>query len=155
MKRGTAVSLTAAPASGWVFQGWGGACSGIGTCSLTMNADQSVSASFSPAIYTLSVAVAGSPGSRVTSSSSAIDCGSSCSANFTAGTQVTLIATPDYAWGLAGWGGACGGIGGCSVTMNGDTSISATFVPLFMPVAAPLVGLPTDIPGLPPPIIGP
>jgi hypothetical protein len=152
---GTPVSLTAAPVSGWSFQGWGGACSGTGTCSLTMNADQSVSASFSPATYTLSVAVAGSPGSRVTSSSSAIDCGSTCSANFTAGTQVTLIATPDYAWGLAGWGGACSGIGGCSVTMNADTSISATFAPLFMPVEVPVVGLPTDFPGLPPPIIAP
>jgi len=152
---GTPVTLSATPASGWIFQGWDGACSGTGTCSLSMNASQSVSASFSLASYTLSVTVVGTPSSRVTSLSSAIDCGSTCSATFSAGTQVTLIATADNAWGLAGWGGACGGIGGCSITMNGDTSISATFVPLFMPVAAPLVGLPTDIPGLPPPIIGP
>jgi hypothetical protein len=151
---GTPVTLTATPVSGWVFQGWGGACSGTGTCSLTMNADQSVSASFSAAIYTLSVTVAGSPGSRVASSSSAIDCGSTCSANFTAGTQVTLIAIPDNAWGLAGWGGACSGIGGCTVTMNADTSVSAAFATLFMPVEMPLVGLPTDD-VLPPPIIGP
>jgi len=70
-------------------------------------------------------------------------------------TDLTLIATADNAWGLAGWGGACGGIGGCSVTMNADTSVSATFMPLFMPVEAPIIGLPTDLPGLPPPIIGP
>jgi hypothetical protein len=152
---GTPVTLTATPMSGWVFQGWGGACNGTGTCSLTMIADQSVSASFSAAIYTLSVTVAGSPGSRVASSSSAIDCGSTCSANFTAGTQVTLIAIPDNAWGLAGWGGACSGIGGCTVTMNADTSVSAAFATLFMPVELPLVGLPTDDAGLPPPIIGP
>jgi hypothetical protein len=152
---GTAVTLTATPMSGWVFQGWGGACSGTGTCSLTMNADQSVSASFSAAIYTLSVSVAGGPGGRVANSSSAIDCGSTCSANFTAGTQVTLIAIPDSAWGLAGWGGACSGIGGCTVTMNADASVSATFATLFMPVEPPLVGLPTDDAGLPPPIISP
>src|SRR5207247_2120312 len=111
---GTAVILTATPVSGWMFQGWGGACSGTGTCSLTMTADQSVSASFSPATYTLSLSVVGGPGGRVVSSSSAIDCGSTCSANFTAGTQLTLIAVGDHGWGLAGWGGACGGIGGCT-----------------------------------------
>ena len=86
---GTPVTLTATPVSGWIFQGWGGACSGTGTCSLTMNASQSVSASFSPATYTLSITVVGNPGGRVTSSSSAIDCGLTCSAVFTAGTQVT------------------------------------------------------------------
>ena len=42
----TAVSLTVSPAAGFVFTGWGGACSGIGNCILTMNAAQSVSASF-------------------------------------------------------------------------------------------------------------
>src|SRR5438105_2621223 len=152
---GTQVTLNAAPVSGWLFQGWGGACSGTGACSLTMSGNQSVSASFSLATYTLSVSVVGTPSSRVTSSSAAIDCGSSCSATFTAGTQVTLIATADNAWGLAGWGGACGGIGGCSVTVSADTSVSATFMPLFMPVEAPIIGSPTDLPGLPPPIIGP
>jgi len=150
---GTPVTLTATPVSGWIFQGWGGACSGTGTCSLTMNASQSVSTSFSSATYTLSITVVGNPGGRVTSSSSAIDCGSTCSAVFTAGTQVTLLANPDNAWGLAGWGGACSGIGGCTVTMNANTGVSATFTTLFMPVEMPLVGLPTDDAGLPPPII--
>ena len=152
---GTQVTLTASPANGSIFQGWGGACSGTGTCSVTMNSDQSVTATFTSATYALSVSVVGSPGGSVTSSPSAIDCGSTCSANFAAGSQVTLTATAANGWGLSGWSGACSGIGGCSVTMNADTSISATFAPLFMSVEAPVVGLPTDIPGLPPPIIGP
>lgn len=44
---GTVVSLTATPATGSTFSGWGGSCSGIGACSVTMSAARSVSASFS------------------------------------------------------------------------------------------------------------
>ena len=44
---GSVVSLTATPASGFAFTGWGGACSGVGTCIVTVNQGQSVSANFS------------------------------------------------------------------------------------------------------------
>jgi hypothetical protein len=44
---GTIVTLTATPNRNAVFQGWGGACSGTGTCSVTMNAARGVSAQFS------------------------------------------------------------------------------------------------------------
>jgi DNA-binding beta-propeller fold protein YncE len=40
------VTLTATPGSGSTFAGWSGACSGTGTCQLTMSADMNVSASF-------------------------------------------------------------------------------------------------------------
>jgi len=44
---GTTVILTATPASGWSFAGWsGGGCSGTATCTVTMNAAQSVTATF-------------------------------------------------------------------------------------------------------------
>jgi PKD repeat protein len=45
----TAVTLTAAPDSGSTFSGWGGACSGTGSCSLTLSADQSATATFTAA----------------------------------------------------------------------------------------------------------
>ena len=43
---GTAVILTAAPASDSNFTGWSGACTGTGTCAVTMDATKSVSATF-------------------------------------------------------------------------------------------------------------
>lgn len=45
---GAQVALTATPASGSTFGGWGVACSGTGSCSLTMSGDLDVSATFAP-----------------------------------------------------------------------------------------------------------
>jgi Divergent InlB B-repeat domain len=45
---GTVVTLTATPATGSSFAGWGGDCSGTGDCTLTMSAAHSVSAEFAP-----------------------------------------------------------------------------------------------------------
>jgi endoglucanase len=43
---GTSVTLTASPAAGSAFAGWSGACSGLGTCRVTLTAAQSVTATF-------------------------------------------------------------------------------------------------------------
>ena len=40
------VTLTATPAGGSTFLGWGGDCSGTGTCSVTMNANKNATAAF-------------------------------------------------------------------------------------------------------------
>jgi hypothetical protein len=44
----TSVTLTAAPAAGQLFTGWGGACSGTGSCVVPMSGDKTVTASFEP-----------------------------------------------------------------------------------------------------------
>jgi hypothetical protein len=44
---GTPVTLTATPAGGATFNGWGGACSGNGSCLVTMNSLENVTAMFS------------------------------------------------------------------------------------------------------------
>jgi hypothetical protein len=47
---GTTVALTATPAAGAAFAGWGGACAGTApTCSVTLGADAAVTAIFVPA----------------------------------------------------------------------------------------------------------
>ncbi|OHA92282.1 MAG: hypothetical protein A3J09_02260 [Candidatus Zambryskibacteria bacterium RIFCSPLOWO2_02_FULL_51_21] len=53
---GTNVTLTAAPAANYTFAGWSGACSGLSSCSVLMNQNRSVAASFtySPFDYSLS-----------------------------------------------------------------------------------------------------
>ena len=43
---GTTLTLTATPTSVSVFSGWGGACSGTGTCIVTMDSAKAVTASF-------------------------------------------------------------------------------------------------------------
>ncbi len=43
---GTSVVLKATPQPGYHFAGWSGACSGIGNCNVTLNAAQTVSATF-------------------------------------------------------------------------------------------------------------
>jgi uncharacterized repeat protein (TIGR02543 family) len=43
---GSVVDITATPAAGYVFDHWGGACTGTGTCQVTMDADKSVTANF-------------------------------------------------------------------------------------------------------------
>src|ERR1700722_3802627 len=122
---GTQVTLTAAPASGWKFNGWSGACSGTGTCSVTMNSAQSVTATFVQLTYTLAVSLTGS--GSVTSNPSGITCPSACNASFNSGTQVTLTATPAGGMSFIGWAGACSGTGSCSVTMSAAESVSAAF----------------------------
>jgi uncharacterized repeat protein (TIGR02543 family) len=45
---GTSVALTAAPATGSIFAGWSGACTGSPGCTVTMDQARTVTASFSP-----------------------------------------------------------------------------------------------------------
>jgi uncharacterized protein (DUF2141 family) len=128
---GTQVSLSAVATSGSTFAGWSGAgCSGTGTCTVTMNAAESVTATFNsvpPPSYTLGVSRAGSGSGTVTSSPTGISCGSTCSHAYTSGTKVTLTASPASGSTFAGWSGACSGTGSCTVTMTAAESVTATF----------------------------
>jgi Ca2+-binding RTX toxin-like protein len=128
---GTTVSLTASPAAGWGFSSWSGAgCSGGGDCTVTMEADEDVTATFLLLDQTLTVAMSGSGDGHVSSSPSGIDCGSDCSESYLFGTTVTLTAEADADSSFAGWsGGGCSGTEACVVTMDEDVSVTALFEP--------------------------
>ena len=84
--------------------------------------------------FQISVQKAGSGGGTVSSSPNGITCGSTCSASFSGGMQLTLTATPDSASTFTGWSGACTGTSSCVVTLGADTSITATFDHAAAPV---------------------
>jgi uncharacterized repeat protein (TIGR02543 family) len=119
----TPVALTATPATGYSFNGWTGACSGTGPCSVTMTAAKTVGATFTINSYLLTV----TPPTNGTITGSGITCGADCSESFTHGTNVTLTATPATGYSFAGWTGACSGTGGCTVAMTSAQTVGATF----------------------------
>lgn len=124
---GTVVNLSTAATTGSTFTGWSGACTGTGSCSVTMNASKTVGAAFSLNSYTATVTKTGAGSGTVTSTPAGINCGSTCSSNFNHGTSVTMTATPASGSTFSGWSGACSGTGGCAFSISANTSIGASF----------------------------
>ncbi len=144
---GTVVNLTATPDSGESFIEWGGDCEPAGsnaTCTLVMEEDRQVYASFTAPYYNLSVYVTGNNqtgyggGGNVTSEPPGIRCGGgrpdpggtpgNCTAFFPRDSTVVLTATPDPGWTFVGWGGDCTGTSPtCTLFMDRDKWVIAYF----------------------------
>ncbi|GBD97086.1 MAG TPA: choice-of-anchor D domain-containing protein [Nitrospirae bacterium] len=76
----------------------------------------------------LVVTESGSGNGTVTSSPSGIDTGNDYIEAYAPGTVVTLTAVADAGSVFIGWSwGGCSGTGDCTVTMNGDTTVTARF----------------------------
>jgi uncharacterized repeat protein (TIGR02543 family) len=133
---GTSITLTETPASGSTFSSWSGACSGTGSCIVTMNSNQAVTANFTTSsstgttggnasTYTLSVT---SPNGTVTSNPSAISCGTTCSATLKSGTSIILSVIPASGFTFSGWSGACSGTAtSCKLTMSSNQTVTANY----------------------------
>jgi hypothetical protein len=144
----TGVTLTADPDSSSDFVGWSGACSGGGTCIVTMNQAQNVTALFTEETFQLTVTKAGQGDGTVTSNPAGINCAEGCpfaSANFPQHSQVTLQASPAGSWSVQ----SCRGkVTTCTVTMDQAKTVTVTFDPPPTPTVAPTA---TPSPGSPPP----
>ncbi len=127
---GTVVTLTAVPDTGSTFSGWGGACSGMGDCVVTVEAAAEVTATFAINQYNLSVTLDGTGSGSVTSSPAGISCGADCAESYEYGTVVVLTAVPGANSTLDSWGGDCAGTSGlvCTLTVTANTTVTITFV---------------------------
>lgn len=124
---GEQISLAATASVGSTFAGWGGACSGTGSCLVTMNETKAVTATFNLEEHLLNVGKTGTGSGMVFSIPGGISCGTDCQENFWYNTEVTLVATASVGSTFIEWGGACTGSGSCTVLMNIAQSVTATF----------------------------
>lgn len=85
-----------------------------------------VSLTITPSDWGLTVSTAGTGTGSVSENPKGGSCGVDCS-SYPSGTVVKLTATPDTGSTFTGWGGACGGTGTCSVTMDSNLSVVANF----------------------------
>jgi hypothetical protein len=126
----TSVALTATPAAGSTFAGWSGACTGSGSCRVSMSRPRSATATFSVAqvqAAPLTVTKAGAGAGTVSSSPAGILCGADCAEDYPLNTAVTLSAAPATGSLFAGWSGACTGTGPCTLSLSQARAVAATF----------------------------
>ncbi len=126
---GTAVTLTATPAPGYAFLGWGGDCVGTSlTCHLSMDGARRTTASFGVPTYAVAVTKGGAGSGKVTGDVGGINCGNACTANLATGASLTLTATAVTGSVFTGWGGDCTGVDlTCVLTIDRAHAVSAAF----------------------------
>lgn len=122
----TSVTLTAAADAGSTFVGWGGACSGAGTCTVNMTSAQAVTATFDlsgTVCYNLTLGVKPA-GSGTISVSPGPDCGT----QYTAGTVVTLTALPAPKYVFSKWtGSVTSTLNPIEILMDANKTLTANF----------------------------
>jgi hypothetical protein len=129
---GTSVMLTATPTSGATFNGWGGACTGNGSCLMTMNSIESVTAMFSasggggPSSQTFVSATLGNDSNPCSRASPCLTFAAAL-AQTTAGGEIDVLDPGDFgpvtiAKSLTIFGNAVGGAAVAGTTPSPGTS---------------------------------
>lgn len=117
---------------GWNFSGGGGADAGLDAPGLDApGADApGIDAPLPDTPGTASVTVTLTGMGTVTSDPAGISCGATCTADFAAGSMVTLTATPDATSSFLGWSGGCTGTSPtCALTLMASATVQASFAP--------------------------
>jgi uncharacterized repeat protein (TIGR02543 family) len=124
--------MTAAAAPGWSFLHWGGdLISALNPANLTVAGNHFVFATFAQGQFVLTADIVGQ--GVVTTSPP--------KPGYQYGESVQLAATPSPGWQFVGWSGAVNGQANpISVTLNGDRSVTASFVQQQFPVARSALG---------------
>jgi hypothetical protein len=129
--QGTSVILTPTPDSGSMFMGWSGACSGTGGCTVSMTSDKTVTAAFTlqqQEQNMLTVTKSGTGSGTVTSNPAGINCGADSNETYLKVQKVKLTAKADADSIFNGWsGGGCSGTRTCTVTVDTQITVTATF----------------------------
>ena len=121
---GTPVTLTATPATGYTFGQWNGDCAGqANPCTLTMDGSKSVSATFTPTTFTLTITYNPTEGGGTTTPAAGV-------ITYPYGTVVNVFANPAAGYKFDKWTGSCSGTGNCSLTMTANRTVTANFTPV-------------------------
>jgi hypothetical protein len=129
------VSVTAAPDALSTFGSWALACTGTGSCSVTMDSAKSVMATFTVKTVHVTINVIGLAGQTgaVVSDDGAISCNAPCGPiTHNAASTITFTAKPNGTTStFAGWAsGPCVGTkAACAIPLTSDVSLTATFGP--------------------------
>lgn len=128
IRTGRTVQLVATPGPGSAFAGWTGCNSVSGnTCTATMIAPRTVTASFDVACYTLIA-----PSSPTVGGTVSADPPANCPGGYTPNTQVTVTATAQAPYSFVGWAGAlAGGPNPGTLVMDADKTATARFTENF------------------------
>jgi hypothetical protein len=131
--RGTRLLLRPAPARGWQFSRWRGACQGRAACRVVVRRYTRVVAHFTRVTDRRDVTVRVDGIGTVVSYPAGIRCGpkdDECRATFKRSADVELTAAADRGHRFVGWSGACQGLGRCDISGGRPTvTVGARFVP--------------------------
>ena len=119
---GTEVTITATPDEGYEFIGWEGSDSTENSLTITLNSNESLNAVFELIpLYTLTVL--GSEGGTVSTSGG----------EYTEGTEIEIIATPNEGFSFTGWEGIEETSSSVTVSVSSNATVTAIFeaIPQF------------------------
>jgi uncharacterized repeat protein (TIGR02543 family) len=126
-KKGTVVSMTAVPDTGWKFDKWSGDLQDQNNpVSITIDGEKTITASFELRSYTLTVNKIGSGTVTVDPEKPA----------YSYGESVKVTAIPDNGWSFSDWSGDSEGTNPTTLVIDGNKTMTAIFLEITYSISA-------------------